>query len=119
MLQVQQITTDASQTQTLILQDGSQLQLSLYYSEQQYGWFFDMTYGSTFILDGIRMTVNPNILRQWKNLIPFGMACFATTSPREPTQIADFASGLFQVFILTADDVEAYETFITSGVSVE
>jgi hypothetical protein len=117
MLQIQQITTDASQTQTLILQDGTQMQLSLAYYQQQYGWFMNLTYGS-FTLNGVRLTVNPNILRQWKNILPFGLACFATTSPREPTQIADFAAGLFRLFVLTGPEVEQYEAFLTSGVTI-
>lgn len=113
MFGIQQITTDSRQQQTLILSDGTLLGISLYYSPQQVGWFIsDLTYGSAFTLQGVRVVVSPNMLRQFQNLVPFGLACFSLTAKREPTQQEDFASGAFQLAILTEDEVRTYENFL-------
>lgn len=115
MLQIQQITSDPNQAQTVILQDGTQLQMSLYYSVGQYGWFMNLQYGSNFTLNGVRVTVSPNILRQWGNELPFGLGCFQTTAPREPTQQQDFSSGLFQLYILSSTEVTEYNQFLSDN----
>jgi len=86
----------------------------MYYSQQQYGWYFlNLTYG-TFELNGLRITVNPDMLYQWKNLIPIGLAC-VTTANREPTQLQDFSSGLFQLYVLTQAEVQQYTEFLHNG----
>lgn len=114
MLRIQQITSDSQQQQTVILPDGTQLGMSLYYSQQQYGWFASFTYGSNFVINNMRVCVSPNMLYQWKNILPFGLGCFITTANREPTQIQDFSSNLFQLFILTEDEIQEYSEFLQS-----
>lgn len=99
----------------MLLPDGTQINISLYYSPQQYGWFVtDLTYGS-FEIQGLRITVSPNMLHQFRNQLPFGIACFITTANREPTQQQDFSSELFQLFVLDATEVEQYTEFLASG----
>lgn len=115
MFQVKQITTDARQRQTIVLPDGTSFDLVLYFSLSQIGWFItELTYvtaTSSFSVKGLRITVSPNMLQQWKNLIPFGLACFSTAN-REPTQKGDFASGAAILYILTAEEVAAYTALL-------
>lgn len=114
MYQIQTITTDALQVQNFTLADGTQLTITFYFRPRQYGWFINnLTYGS-FLLNGLRMTNSPNMLRQFKNQIPFGLACI-TNGLREPTQQADFASGAAKLYILSSSEVEAYEEFVLNG----
>src|SRR4051812_27196145 len=71
MYEVKQVTSDAGQTQSLILPDGTTVTITMVFIPMQYGWFFsNITYGS-FVLENIRICNSPNLLHQWRNLIPF------------------------------------------------
>jgi hypothetical protein len=114
MFLIQQITNDPLQKQTLILPDGTSLSLTVNFVPMQYGWFItSLIYGS-FILNGLRITNSPNMLHQFKNQIPFGLACFSTNN-REPSQQEDFSSGTSQLYILNAAEVAQYAGLLQSG----
>lgn len=114
MLQIQKITDDPLQTQTIVLPAGDSFTFTMYYVPLQYGWFItNFVYGS-FVLNGLRICNNPNMLYQWQNLLPFGLACF-TASNREPTQQEDFVSGASNLYILTQAEVLAYTAYINGG----
>ena len=111
MFQVQILTADAVQQQNLILPDGTITSLTIMYSPQQQGWFIvELDYG-TFILQGVRITNSPNILFQFKNQLPFGLACFSTEN-REPTQQEDFFSGEAVLYILNSSEVQEYANYL-------
>ena len=114
MNQIQQITADSLQQQTLILPDGSSLVFQLYFQPMQYAWnFLSLTWGS-FSLNGLRIVNSPNLLRQWKNQINFGIACYSTSN-REPSQQQDFSSGASSLYVLSQIEVQQYEQLL-SGV---
>lgn len=116
MYEIKQVTRDPLQQQTLILPDGTSLTLTLYFVPMQYGWFIrNLTHGD-FILNGFRVVISPNMLYQYKNLIPFGLACFSTDS-REPSQQDDFASGFAKLYLLNEAEVEQYEDYLSGQVS--
>jgi len=113
MYQVTQITNDTVQQQSLALPDGTLIGLTLEYIPQQYGWFMQSLTYKTFVLNGTRVTVSPNILHQFRNQIPFGLMCIANVNlKREPTQQNDFSSGAFNLFILNATEVHQYYEFL-------
>lgn len=117
MFIIQQVTSDPLQKQTLILPDGTSLSLTIYFVPMQYGWVItNLTYG-TFVLTGLRITVSPNMLRQFKNQIPFGLACYANASGlnREPSQQEDFSSGAFSLFLLDQTEVTQYEEILAGN----
>jgi hypothetical protein len=111
MLLIKNITSDVAQLRTLILPDGSSLELSTYYMPMQTGWFITSLVYGNFTLNGFRIVSGPNMLYQWKNRLPFGLACFGN-EPREPTLLDDFSSGSFSLFLLTADEVRAYQEYL-------
>ena len=114
MLLIKNISADTKQLQTLVLPDGSSFQLTLYFVPMQLGWFItNLTYGD-FVINYLRITNNPNMLRQWKNQIPFGLACFSKGN-REPSFIEDFESNNSQLFILTKSEVEEYEAYLSDN----
>lgn len=117
MFRIQQITDDANQRQTVVLPDGTAFVLTMYYSDTQQGWFItELTYApSNFTLNSLRITLNPNMLYQWKNVLPFGIGCFPTKTTREPTQQQDFSSELFQLFVLSSAEVDNYTDFLQGG----
>lgn len=114
MFIIQQITSDPLQKQTLILPDGSQLQLTIYFVPMQFGWFItNLTYGD-FQINGLRITNSPNMLNQFRNIIPFGLACYSVQN-REPTQQEDFSSGTSQLFILSQAECAQYAELLDNG----
>ena len=68
----------------------------------------------TFTLNGLRITNSPNMLNQWKNILPFGLACFSTAN-REPSLQQDFASGNSVLYVLTQAEVTQYSEFLALG----
>lgn len=113
MYQVNQITADPQQNQTLVLPDGSTISMFMWYSPASQGWFMNLSY-ETFNLNGVRLCTSPNLLRQFQYQIPFGLF-IATTGTNEPTQQQDFASGYSQMFILTPTEVQEYEDFLSEA----
>jgi hypothetical protein len=116
MYQIQQITSDPLQNMTIILPTGTQsLSMTLYYVPLQYSWFItNFVYGS-FTLQGLRISNSPNLLNQYINQIPFGLACY-TTANREPNQQQDFLSQAAILYILTAAECQEYYNYLSSGV---
>lgn len=114
MQQITSILNYANQSQTLILTDGTSLVLNLSFSPQQAGWFItSLTYGA-FELNGVRITNSPNMLHQFRNQLPFGIACFSTDD-REPQFQQDFSSGASILYLLTKAEVNQYEEFVSGG----
>ena len=111
MNQVTGITDSPSQVFTLPIQDGSNAVVTLTYRPQQFGWFFDLVWNgnsSTFTVKGMRLTTFPNVLRQYRNQLPFGLWC-AVDGDAEPTSQADFLSGRAKLYLLSPGDVAALE----------
>lgn len=113
MYRIQNLTTNAKQKQVLVLPDGSQILFTLHFSALQLCWICPTIQYRDWILNGLKITSNANMLYQYRNEIPFGLACF-TESSREPTFIEDFATGASRLYILTTDEVEFY-TEVLSG----
>jgi hypothetical protein len=116
VLIIENWTSNALQQQGITLSDGSVLQLEIYFREQQQGWFItSLTWSATgFTVTGLRVTNNINILQQWKNILPFGLAC-VTSDGVEPSNIQDFSSGNSVLYVLEIADLQALETALESA----
>ena len=116
MQQVTGISEAPAQIITLTLEDGSAITVTLEYRPQQLGWFFSVLWNGSdpaTQINGLRMTVFPNVLRQWRNLLPFGLACI-TQDNREPMAADAFSSGYATMLLLDAADVARVEADIFS-----
>ena len=114
MQRIQNITEDTKQTKTINLPDGTFFTMTIYFIPMQYGWFItELTY-QDFTVKGVRICNSPNMLHQFKNQIPFGLACF-TSEQREPSQQEDFFSGASQMFLLSEEEVIEYTEFLADG----
>lgn len=113
MRQITGLTSDANQSQNIILPDGSNAPFSMTYFDNQQGWFFNLSYGANFSLVNRRLVVSPNMLRPWRGIIPFGLALM-TTDSYEPIFITDFISGRAILYVLDSNDVQHYENILTS-----
>lgn len=110
---INNITDDTVQTSQLILPDGSQAKLTLEFKPMQFGWFIRSLTYQNLTIEGRRLFVSPNILQQFCNQIPFGIAC-SSVDNREPSQAQDFSSGNCQLFLLTAAEVAAFTEFLSA-----
>lgn len=106
-------TNDTLQNQNIILPwDGTSVSLTLQYLPQAYGWYIqNLTYGN-FVLNSLRLTTNPNVLQQFCNQLPFGLA-FLTTDSRESTQQGDLQSGYATLYLMSAAEVAQYTEFLS------
>lgn len=106
-------TSDASQTLQVVIEDGSRFSLTLTFRPQQNGWFFDLNWpgsGATpeFVLNGLRLVVSPNMLRQYRDVIPFGLGSF-TFDASDPASISALFDGTTDIVLLSAADLAAIE----------
>jgi hypothetical protein len=110
-----QVTSDNLQKQSIILDDGTLFDLTLQFVPMQFGWFIQSLVYGEFTLQGFRVSTSPNMLRQYKNKLPFGLACF-TKDNGEPTQQQDFSSGYATLYLLSAAEVALYEEILSGQV---
>lgn len=112
MRQVEIITDEPSQNMIIRLESGRNLIFSLWYSYNQSGWFYSLTFGSVTI-NNRRMVSSLNMLRQFRNVLPFGMAC-DVVDKQDPVFIDDFFNGRAKFYTLNPDDVLRVESLIGS-----
>lgn len=74
------------------------------YNSSRQGWFLDLV-SDSFKIYGIRMTSVPNILRQWKDKLGFGI-CVLTENKSEPFFLEDFNTGRAKLYLLEPDDLD-------------
>ena len=115
MYLIKQITNDAKQRQTLILPNGNTTLTYLEYKPMQIGWFLTLTY-LTFKVSNIRVVTSPNMLHQFKNIIPFGLACFVDQN-QEPLLQDDFASGRAKLFILDSSELNIFDGILSGQIT--
>lgn len=111
---IDNITDQADQLTQVILDDGSILQLELHYNGATQRWTMDVSH-TLLHVDGINIVDFPNILRPWRNVVPFGVAC-QTVSGQDPTNIEDFVNGNAVLYVLTQADVALLEQNVFGGV---
>ena len=107
MQEITELNNDSRQKITLVTDTGIEIPFLLEFKPNQEGWFFDLEYNDT-VLNGVRLCTFPNVLRQFKNIFPFGIACL-TTDGGEPYYIDDFSSGRASIFLLNEEEVEFIE----------
>lgn len=102
---------DSNQVLRVTLDDGTQFQLSLTYSSNQLAWFYSVVYGN-FSVNNRRLVVSPNMLRAFRNILPFGISCVSPDG-REAIYQTDLTSGRISLSTLNTNDVIEAETLIT------
>lgn len=112
MNQIDTISDDANQLLQVVLDDGTSVQLTLQYLAAIERWSISVEVDSlTFTVDGIVLCTFPNILRMWRDILPFGLAC-TSIDGIDPIFIDDFSTGRCSLFVLDVADVAAVEVAI-------
>ena len=102
-----EISQDPKQRFDVKTEDNQTFELKLEYSDQQQGWFYSITFGD-IVINNARLVTSPNIIRQFKNVLPFGIF-IATDDLSEPLFIDDFSTERVKFLLLTPDEVEQVE----------
>jgi hypothetical protein len=114
MTLIDNITAQPSQKMNLILPDNTIISdFYLTYMDDNQGWFFGLTYG-TFVINNMRLVVNPNILRAFNRVIPFSLGV-DTTDGYENLFINDFSTRRASLYLLDADDITEVESRLDPG----
>ena len=114
MQQIANLTDDANQTTHVVLPDGSIVDINLIYIGTVQMWMYSVTH-PLLTVTGRVLCNHPNNLRNWKNIIPFGLGCLVNDGS-EPLLQNDFISGRVTLYILDEDEVQAVEGGITQYV---
>jgi hypothetical protein len=107
MRYLNKINNTALQSFAMTGNPGQRIVATVRFLPSQELWMMDLVYND-FILNGIIITQAPNLLRGYKNLIPFGMACQCIDNI-DPHFIDDFATQRARLYLLTAAEVEQIE----------
>jgi len=101
-------TSEPKQESTVILADGTRFVWYLEYRPNQAGWFYNINWNETFTLNGQRLVTGPNILRQWENIIPFGIGVIGVGMV-DPLRQTDLADGTITLVLLEGADLAAVD----------
>lgn len=107
MKEITALTGEPKQRYQLVLETNDTVDFRLYFYPSQRSWYFDFTY-NTLTVDGSKVVLSPNTLRNFKNIIPFGIG-FVTDGYVEPYKLDDFSSGRIKMILLNKEDVEDIE----------
>ena len=110
MVQIDNLSDDANQITRVPLPDGSLLVLNFIYRPAIQRWSVSIT-RNAFVLNNVELCAHPNLLREFRNTLPFGLAV-TSTDGGDPVLISDFVSGRISIFVLDAADVQTVETSI-------
>jgi hypothetical protein len=111
------LTSAAKQSISIPLPDGTSTSIYIEYRPQQMGWFYDIAYSAgvfDFQAKGNRLCPSPNILRQYRSIIPFGISCL-TLGNIEPTMQTAFSDGIVTLLLLDSADIATIESTVYPG----
>lgn len=107
---MRQITTlnDTSKQQFRFSIDGyDAAEIYLEFKPQQEGWFMNLIWGDVFTLNQTRVVVSPNLLRQFVNVLPFGITIVGPEAI-DPFSIDAWLNG-WEFYVLDQDDLDQVE----------
>lgn len=103
MKKVVNITNNPKQTVILQTENGEDIDLYLEFKPRVQSWFFSFKYNE-LESKNLQVCIHPNILRQFKRNINWGLG-FASTNSAEPFSVDSFSTGRCELFLLNEEDV--------------
>ena len=104
--------TDEYRQQHIVPLDGTDmpLYLTLEFKTNLNCWFFSIAYG-TFVSNNEQLMAGGNLLRQYQNVLPFGISV-VTNNLLDPVTLDAFATGVAVLYVMTATEVQELETML-------
>ncbi len=110
MQRITNLSDEASQLTKVVLADGSVATFEFIYNSAVERWMFNVSHPD-IECDGMILCAGANVLRMFRNTIPFGLGCYSTDGA-DPFYIEDFASGRITLYVLDAPEVGFFETSV-------
>lgn len=101
------LTSYPNQRHQLVLENRESADFHLYYHGRTMSWNYDIAYND-LVINGCKVVLTPNALRQFKNIIPFGLMFFSDGDV-EPFRLDDFSSGRIKMAVLNKEEVRQIE----------
>lgn len=112
MTLITELSDSPNQNLKLPLGDGTTVDLTIRYVDNQRGWFYSVERATGgFSALNRRLVTSPNMLRAFRKVVPFGLA-LATTDGQEPVFKDDFSNGRAKLYLLDEADMAAAEEVI-------
>lgn len=103
MKYINKLNAEPFQTAYLTGNAGQRIRMDLRYNPTQKVWMGDFELGE-FAVKGISIVKSPNLLRNYRNIIPFGLVV-TTADGQDPRNLEDFATQYAAMYLLTQDEV--------------
>lgn len=113
MQQITGFTEDSKQNLLFYLESDKIIEFYFEYRDNVNSWFYTIKYNN-FIVRNRKLVNSPNIIRQYKNILPFGIAVISNDK-LEPLFQNDLIRERIQIFILDQNEVKEIETEYFSG----
>jgi hypothetical protein len=111
-----QITDDPNQSYTLTTDDSKIVLLDLIYLPTQKFWIANITYELiNFQLNGFKIVNNLNLLKQFINILPFGLTCYSDDFV-DPFLLDDFSNQRSRLYLLNATEIQNIQTIFTTPI---
>lgn len=98
MIQVTDLTEAGYQETSVVLADGTTATLKLAFRPATQHWDVSVSREGK-VINGVEVTLHPNLLRAYRNTLPFGLACTSKDGV-DPFDPADFSSGRVTLYVL-------------------
>lgn len=109
MIYIDTISNEPKQTMQLVIDGYATATLTIEFKPNQYAWFYSLIWND-FATNQELMSNAPNLLRQYKNILPFGLL-LNTTSGADPLSQDAFLT-TSSLFLLSADEVLTVEEIL-------
>lgn len=110
MQRITEFTDAPRQKISVQTEDNETFDIIIAFLEQQSKWVFSLKYND-FILNNHALVYAENILRRYKNILPFGISII-TEDGQDPFLFDDFSSGRAEFYVLNSEDVVEFEAKI-------
>lgn len=107
MLKITEINNDPKQTLLLVIDGYAKAKLTLEFKPNQYSWFYNLEW-QNFATFNEQVSNSPNILRQYRNILPFGI-WIETDGGQDPMSIDAFTTTT-GLYLLNKTEIEEVET---------
>lgn len=102
MYKLNNLTNEPRQNKTYLFMNQD-VNIQLYYSEVNLGWYITITQGD-FKLENARLTCCKNFLNHYRRKLKWGLKV-ASRDGFEPFSVKDFINGRISLYFLTPDEV--------------
>jgi hypothetical protein len=106
------LTDDPAQQFFAVIDGYDSADIVLEWKPNQFGWFMNLTWGD-FSVKNVRLGNFPNVLQQYKNVLPFGIGITGTNGLDPLTFDAWTTNNQF--YILDESDIAAQQAALFNG----